>query len=124
MIPTYNHRFLLVTRLRGTPLPPAQLRERLNSILDQQLESRCWLLFCDDGQNELGWLIHSGQDYRTLDASLSRLALPDCPELSAAGLCLERFELFEQYEQLGLGSAWRWCWNLIGRMRLRLLMQV
>ncbi|MGE7958671.1 hypothetical protein ACQKQA_19145 [Pseudomonas sp. NPDC089530] len=124
MIPSYSHRFLLVTHLRGTSLQPTQWRGHLNSILDQQLDSRCQLLFYDDGQNELGWLVQSGQDYRRLDDQLSRLALPDSPALREAGLWLERFELFEQYEERGLSSAWRWCWNLVGKMRLRVLMRV
>ncbi|PMY37859.1 MULTISPECIES: hypothetical protein [Pseudomonas] len=124
MIPTYNHRFLLVTHLRGTSLPPAQLCDRLNAILDQQLGGRCQLLFCDAGQTELGWLIQSPQPYPMLTTSLSRLAHPDCPELRAAGLCLEHFELFEQYETHGLASAWQWCRDFVGRMRLRLLMRV
>ncbi|WDH55994.1 hypothetical protein PUP75_14715 [Pseudomonas chlororaphis] len=125
MISTYNHRFLLVTHLRGMTFQPEQLRERLNSILDRQLDSRCQLLFCDEGHTEMGWLIPSDWDYRTLTACLCRLAQPDCSALQALGLRLERFELFElfeQYETQGLGAAWRWCRNVLGRIRLRLLM--
>ncbi|WP_045883458.1 hypothetical protein [Pseudomonas chlororaphis] len=124
MIPSYNHRFLLVTQVRSASLQAAQLGQRLNAILDRHLHSRCRLLFCDEKRGELGWLVHSDRDYRGLDAGLARLARPDSPELQAAGLRLERFELFEQYQQGGLAAAWRWCRSLAGRMRLRLLMQV
>lgn len=124
MIPSYNHRFLLITRVRGASLQPAQLRERLNSILDQRLESRCQLLFCDDRQTELGWLIQSSRPYHTLEASLSRLVTPDSFTLLAAGTSLERFELFEQYEARGLSSVWQRCRNLAGRMCLPLLIWV
>ncbi|AZD15655.1 hypothetical protein PUP66_14575 [Pseudomonas chlororaphis] len=122
MIITSSARFLLVTHLRGSAFQPADhLRERLNSILDHELKADCQLLFCNVEQTELGWLIQSSQPYPVLDASLSRLALADCLALRTTGLRLERFELFEQYEQRGLGAAWRECRNLLERMYLLLL---
>ncbi|MGY3255244.1 hypothetical protein [Pseudomonas chlororaphis] len=122
MIITSSARFLLVTHLRGSAFEPADLlRERLNSILDHELKADCQLLFCNVEQTELGWLIQSNQTYCVLDASLSRLALADCLALRTTGLRLERFELFEQYEQRGLGAALRECRNLLERMYLLLL---
>ncbi|UQS87999.1 hypothetical protein M5C90_19695 [Pseudomonas chlororaphis subsp. piscium] len=108
MIITSSARFLLVTHLSGNSLQPTtHLRERLNSILDHELKADCQLLFCNVEQTELGWLIQSSQSYRTLDANLSRLTQPDSLALCATRLRLERFELFEEYEQHGLSAAWR-----------------
>ncbi|SEK75205.1 hypothetical protein SAMN03159362_2310 [Pseudomonas sp. NFIX51] len=122
MIITSSARFLLITHLSGSAFQPTNhLRERLNSILDHELKADCQLLFCNVEQTELGWLIQSSQPYPVLDASLSRLALADCQALRTTGLRLERFELFEQYEQRGLGAAWRECRNLLERMYLLLL---
>ncbi|WDH38037.1 hypothetical protein [Pseudomonas chlororaphis] len=125
MIITSSARFLLITHLSGSAFEPTNhLRERLNSILDHELNADCQLLFCNVEQTELGWLIQSSQTYCVLDASLSRLALADCLALRTTGLRLERFELFEQYEQRGLGAAWRECRNLLERMYLLLLARV
>lgn len=125
MIITSSARFLLVTHLSGGPLQPAtHLREQLNSILDHELKADCQLLFCNAEQTELGWLIQSSQTYRELDARLSRLMRSDSMALLAAGLHLERFELFEQYEKRGLEAAWRECRSLIGKMYLQLLARV
>ncbi|WIE47438.1 hypothetical protein [Pseudomonas sp. GM17] len=125
MIITSSARFLLVTHLKGSALQPTDLlRERLNSILDRELNANCQLLFCNVEQTELGWLIQSSQPYPVLDANLSRLALADCLALRTTGLRLERFELFEQYEQRGLGATWRECRNLLERMYLLLLARV
>ncbi|AZE48784.1 hypothetical protein C4K04_3112 [Pseudomonas chlororaphis] len=125
MIITSSARFLLVTHLKGSALQPADLlRERLSSILDHELKADCQLLFCNVEQTELGWLIQSSQTYCVLDASLSRLASADCLALRTTGLRLERFELFEQYEQRGLGAAWRECRNLLEKMYLLLLARV
>ncbi|EJL06165.1 hypothetical protein [Pseudomonas chlororaphis] len=122
MIITSSARFLLITHLSASAFQPTNhLRERLNSILDRELNANCQLLFCNVEQTELGWLIQSSQTYCVLDASLSRLALADCLALRTTGLRLERFELFEQYEQRGLGAAWRECRNLLERMYLLLL---
>ncbi|CAI8836292.1 hypothetical protein [Pseudomonas chlororaphis] len=124
MIITSSARFLLVTHLSGGTLQPTtHLREQLNSILDHELKADCQLLFCNVEQTELGWLIQSGRPYRELDARLSCLALPDSPALCTTGWRMERFELFEQYETRGLGAVWRCCRNLVGWMKLRLLMQ-
>ncbi|AZC30803.1 hypothetical protein PUP68_15350 [Pseudomonas chlororaphis] len=125
MIITSSARFLLVTHLSGSPLQPdTHLRERLNSILDHELKADCQLLFCNVEQTELGWLIQSGQTYRELDARLSRLALPDSPALCTTGWRMERFELFEQYDQRGLGPAWLWCGSLVEKMYLRWLARI
>ena len=125
MIITSSARFLLITHLSGSAFQPTNhLRERLNSILDHELNANCQLLFCNVEQTELGWLIQSNQTYCVLDASLSRLALADCLALRTTGLRMERFELFEQYEQRGLGAAWRECRNLLERMYLLLLARV
>ncbi|MGA3827818.1 hypothetical protein [Pseudomonas chlororaphis] len=125
MIITSSARFLLVTHLSGGTLQPTtHLREQLNSILDHELKADCQLLFCNAEQTELGWLIQSDQPYRVLDTCLYRLVLPDCMTLSVIGSRLERFELFEQYEQRGLGAAWRECRNLLEKMYLLLLARV
>lgn|GEM_PF-1952424 len=125
MIITSSARFLLVTHLSGSPLQPnTHLRERLNSILDHELKADCQLLFCNVEQTELGWLIQSGQTYRVLDACLCRLVLPNSPALCTTGWRMERFELFEQYEQRGLGAAWLWCGSLVEKIYLRLLARI
>lgn len=125
LIISSSARFLLVTHLHSSPLQPtAHLRERLNSILDQELNASCQLLFCNAEQTELGWLIQSSQPYRELDATLSQLTLPDSLALRATGASLERFELFEQYEKPGLGAAWQGCRNLVEKIFLRLLARV
>ncbi|PMY39653.1 hypothetical protein C1Y35_12595 [Pseudomonas sp. GW456-L14] len=125
MIITSSARFLLVTHLKGSALQPADLlRERLNSILDRELNANCQLLFCNAEQTELGWLIQSSQTYREIDACLCRLVLPDSPALCTTGRRMERFELFEQYEQRGLAAAWLWCGSLVEKMYLRLLARV
>ncbi|AZC63266.1 hypothetical protein [Pseudomonas chlororaphis] len=122
MIITSSARFLLVTHLSGSTIQPTvHLRERLNSILDHELNADCQLLFCNVEQTELGWLIQSGQPYRELDARLSRLVRSDSMALRATGLRMERFELFEQYEQHGMGTAWQGFRNLVEKMYLRLL---
>ncbi|AZC37273.1 hypothetical protein [Pseudomonas chlororaphis] len=122
MIITSSARFLLITHLSGSPLQPTtHLRERLNSILDHELKADCQLLFCNVEQTELGWLIQSSQTYRVLDACLCWLSQPDNLMLGATGLCLERFELFEQYEKRGLDAAWQGCRNLVEKMYLLLL---
>lgn len=79
------------------------------------------MLFCNVEQTELGWLIQSSQTYRVLDACLCWLSQPDNLMLGATGLCLERFELFEQYEKRGLDAAWQGCRNLVEKMYLLLL---
>ncbi|WP_124299277.1 hypothetical protein [Pseudomonas chlororaphis] len=122
MIITSSARFLLVTHLSGGTLQPTtHLREQLKSILDHELKADCQLLFCNAEQTELGWLIQSSQTYREIDACLCRLVLPDSPALRTTGRCMERFELFEQYEQRGLGAAWLWCGSLVEKMYLRWL---
>ncbi|ETD35011.1 hypothetical protein U724_29430 [Pseudomonas chlororaphis subsp. aurantiaca PB-St2] len=122
LIITSSARFLLVTHLSGSSLQPTtHLREQLNSLLDHELKADCQLLFCNVEQTELGWLIQSSRTYRVLDACLCRLVLPDSPALCTTGWRMERFELFEQYEQRGLGAAWLWCGSLVEKMYLRWL---
>ncbi|MCP1479083.1 hypothetical protein [Pseudomonas chlororaphis] len=125
MIITSSARFLLITHLSGSAFQPTNhLRERLNSILDRELNANCQLLFCNVEQTELGWLIQSNQTYREIDACLCRLVLPDSPALCTTGRRMERFELFEQYEQRGLAAAWLWCGSLVEKMYLRLLARI
>ncbi|MGY4816973.1 hypothetical protein ACVNP3_13650 [Pseudomonas chlororaphis subsp. piscium] len=124
MIITSSTRFLLVTHLSGSASQPTtHLRERLKSILDHELNADCQLLFCNVEQTELGWLIRSGQTYRELDVRMARLALPSSLARRATGLCLERFELFEEYKKRGAGIVWPRCRNLLEKMYLRLLVR-